>query len=229
MTYRSYLLFFAALVPFFSALLYFVWLSDNPIAQPIYTATKIFTLVWPLAFYRFVIRESIPSFPLRGNIRSAIVWGLISGFSILALVFGLLATPIGDVVNAATPQIRLKAASLGVLENYILFALFLSLLHSLIEEYFWRWFIFGELRKLFGDRFLSHALAAIAFALHHIVVTTQFFPLEYGLVFGLAVGIGGAAWSYLYRRQRSLLGAWISHAIVDLGILGFGYTLLFPG
>jgi hypothetical protein len=32
----------------------------------------------------------------------------------------------------------------------------------------------------------------------------------------------------LYSKQGSLLSAWISHAIVDLGILAVGYTLLFP-
>ena len=46
-------------------------------------------------------------------------------------------------------------------------------------------------------------------------------------VFGTGVGIGGALWCWLYRRQRTLAGAWVSHAIVDVAIFCVGYSLVF--
>jgi len=225
---RNILLFLAATLPFFASLFYFVLLSGSPLAQPTYSATKLFTLIWPLVFYRWVVKEPFPPFPLFKNSAKAAVGGLFAGGTLNLILLGLMATPLGTVVEESVPAIRLKAESLGILNYYILFALFLSLAHSLIEEYYWRWFIFGELRRVFGDGFRAHTLAALAFALHHIVVAAQYFPLLYGIGFGLAVGFGGATWSMLYARHSSLLGAWISHAMVDICLLSLGYFLLFP-
>jgi hypothetical protein len=225
---RNLLLFVAAVLPFVASLLYFVLLAGTPLAQLIYSGTKIFTLIWPIAFYRLLVKEAPPRFPLSHNLKNSLFWGVGSGLALVAVLLLLLATPLGDVIHASAPQVRAKAESLGILDYYIPFALFLALLHSLLEEYYWRWFLFGELRRTLGERPLTHGLAALAFAAHHIVVTTQFFPFTYGLVFGLAVGVGGGLWSMLYSKQGSLLSAWISHAIVDLGILAVGYTLLFP-
>ncbi len=225
---RNLLLLGAATLPFVASLLYFVWLSDSPLAQPIYSATKVFTLIWPLVFYHWVVKEPLPRFALFANASKAAIGGLMAGAILVLILLVLMATPLGSIVQESVPAIRLKAESLGILNYYIPFALFLSLVHSLIEEYFWRWYIFDELRRVFGNGFRAHALAALAFALHHVVVTTQYFPLLYGIGFGLVVGVGGATWSMLYARHSSLLGAWISHAMVDICILGVGYTLLFP-
>jgi membrane protease YdiL (CAAX protease family) len=39
--------------------------------------------------------------------------------------------------------------------------------------------------------------------------------------------LGGVIWSGMYVRQGSLLGVWLSHIIVDFGILSIGHQLLF--
>ena len=42
----------------------------------------------------------------------------------------------------------------------------------------------------------------------------------------LGVAVGGAVWSWAYRRSGSLLGPWLSHILVDTGIMLIGYDLL---
>jgi membrane protease YdiL (CAAX protease family) len=141
-------------------------------------------------------------------------------------MFGLFWGPMGQVVATGASQIRSKAASLGILNHYWLFGLFVALVHSLIEEYYWRWFVYGRLRELVRPG-SAHALAALAFAAHHIVITTQYFGAAWGLVLGSLVGVGGALWSVMYERQRTLAGAWASHMAVDLGILAVGHKAVF--
>ena len=51
--------------------------------------------------------------------------------------------------------------------------------------------------------------------------------MAWALVFAALVGVGGVIWSLLYARQRTLLGAWISHLLVDVGIMALGYKLIF--
>ena len=134
--------------------------------------------------------------------------------------------PLGEAVIAQAEQIRLKVFQLGVLDHYLAFALFLSLVHSAIEEYYWRWFVFGTLRRLLSPQ-PAAVLSALAFASHHVVILSQYFPLPIALLFGFAVALGGYMWCLMYERQRSLVGVWVSHVILDLVIFWIGYRMLF--
>lgn len=218
----------AMTLPFLASFFYFVVFTESPFAKIIYSGTKFFTLVWPLICFYFLFRKQRPSLHLTSSHHfKAIPLGILLGVVIVLLIFGLVQTSFGKTLleNAREP-IHQKAQSFGILEHYWLFAIFLSVLHSLLEEYYWRWFVFGQLRERLKP-YLAHLLAGIAFASHHIVVTTQFFPLATGIVLGASVGIGGILWSLLYEKQKTLMGAWISHLIVDFGIMAVGHYLLF--
>jgi len=216
----------AMLVPVGGALLYFVFLREHAAARAAYGATKLFTLVWPLAAVWLVLRERLPALELgHRRHRRALPLGLAAGAAVVLLMLGLMQTPFGDVARAHSGAIRAKAEGLGVLRHYWLFTGFLCVFHSLLEEYYWRWFVFGRLRRVVGVR-AAHLLAGAAFAAHHIVVLSQFFPMGWGVALGGLVGVGGILWSVLYARQRTLAGAWISHLLVDLGIMIIGHRLL---
>ena len=45
----------------------------------------------------------------------------------------------------------------------------------------------------------------------------------------LGVFVGGACWSWLYLRYRSVWPCYVSHAIVDVPIFVLGYRLIFGG
>ena len=217
----------AALLPLAASLFYFVLFSDQPWARVLYGATKVFTLLWPLLAVRLVLGENLPSpfVNLRRHLL-AVPLGALAGLLVVGLMAGLMATPAGAVVLQSADAIRAKAQQLGLLEHYLAFAVFLSLVNSAVEEVYWRWFVYGQLRRLLPG-WRAHALAGAAFAAHHVVVVTQFFPLGVGLCFGAAVGLGGVIMSVLYERQRTLCGAWVCHLVADLGIMGIGYGLLF--
>jgi membrane protease YdiL (CAAX protease family) len=126
------------------------------------------------------------------------------------------------------PTIRERLGVFGVdsAASYGLFCAFLAVLHSGIEEYYWRWYVFGTLLRFFpmGPSVL---VAALGFAAHHYVVLGCYFGIGGALVFGTGVGIGGALWCWMMRRQDSVLGAWLSHALVDAAIFVVGYDLVF--
>ena len=120
---------------------------------------------------------------------------------------------------------KAKVESLGIAEQFVLFALFVTFAHSFFEEFYWRWFVYGNLRTVIAPRF-AHVIAAIAFAAHHLVVTSQFFPFLFACFLSFCVAVGGFIWSHLYERQKSLMGAWICHLIVDAGLMIVGFQLL---
>ena len=131
-----------------------------------------------------------------------------------------------EVFQTFTPKLQERAEALNFLDYYIPFAIFLSVVHALIEEYYWRWFIFRGLMLKFSP-LLAGILGSIAFASHHYVVLSQFLPWPLVLLFGTTVGLAGAFWCWLYFQTNSLLGSWISHMIVDAAVMTVGYCLLF--
>jgi membrane protease YdiL (CAAX protease family) len=110
---------------------------------------------------------------------------------------------------------------------YLAFAVFLSVPHSLLEEYYWRWFAFGELRRV-CDTNLALLVTSLAFMSHHVIVIHQFIQGPWWLTAFLSscVALGGCVWAWLYHRYGSLYGAWISHLLIDCGIMFIGYDLV---
>lgn len=128
----------------------------------------------------------------------------------------------------ATAAIRDKIIALGVHGRgaYVGLGVFYALCHSGLEEYYWRWFVYGQLRA--RRRMVSAlAISSLAFAAHHVIVLATYFgwlsPLTYALAIGVA--LGGVVWAWLYERSGSVAGSWLSHLIVDAAIFAIGYDL----
>lgn len=216
----------AMILPFVGALFYFVIFSGSFTAQFLYAFTKLFTVLWPLLATYFIFGERLGPFNWSDSrhltsCRSGAFLGLIL---FLGLV-GMMETAIGNSVRANADTISAKIREIGIEDRYWSFGLFLAVIHSLIEEYYWRWFVYGNLRTLYPPIW-AHLLAGVSFAAHHLIVLSQFFPTPLAVFFTLGVAIGGIIWSLLYERQGTLVGAWISHIAVDLAILIVGYDLL---
>lgn len=218
----------AALVaPTLAALFYFQGEAQGALAQAVYAVTKLSMLVLPVVAYG-VIERRLPSWE-RGKGRehlASLPIGLLTGVAIggSALLLYLF-SPLGDVVRAAGPKIVQLVEEKGIRDHYVPFAAFLALAHSLLEEYYWRWFVFGQLKKLV-PKGVAYAVASLGFASHHYVVLWVFFSPPMAIFLGTLVGVGGALWCVMYERQRSLMGTWLSHCLVDVGVLWIGYLLI---
>ncbi len=227
--WRQWLILLPAMIlPFLGAFVYFFGMSNTPWAPRIYGLVKVFTLVYPLLIVVGLERQRPwrPKLTLREHLRS-VPMGLITGLAMFVLMGAAFAfTPWGDMFLSHTEQIRAKVAGLGIINHFIPFSIGICVLHSLLEEYYWRWFVYGRTRKLMA-RSAAHVIAGLAFALHHYVILRGYIPLGYALFFGTFVGVGGIIWSWQYERYKSLLGAWISHALVDAIIFSIGYFILF--
>ena len=116
-------------------------------------------------------------------------------------------------------QDRQTSASIR-LWKYVVLAVFYSLFHSLLEEYYWRWFVFRQLRRLVP---LWPAIVISALGVHgpprhraRRVLSSERRGSPRCL--SAAVAVGGAFWAWLYDRTGSLFGPWLSHLLIDAGI-----------
>ena len=154
------------------------------------------------------------------------LWGIASGLLISALGTILMLSPMGEAVRDSAAAVNAKAESLGFKQHFIPFAIFICLLHSGLEEFYWRWFVYGQLRRRLRPT-AAHSLAAISFAAHHLVVTSQFFPLPLAVFLAVCVGMGGFIWSWMYEKHGGLFGCWVSHLCVDAFLMVVGHQLIF--
>ncbi len=217
----------AMVLPSAGALLYFVFLPGRQYATIAYGLTKLFTVVWPWYATLVVIKHRGVIKP-RQRLRS-LPLGLLTGASIGgAVLIAYAFTPVGAYAQEFTEVVRgrLTVMGVGAPHTYIVYCMFLAVIHSLIEEVYWRWFVFSQLTRCF-PAWVCYVAASLAFSGHHYVALGCYFSAKGAFIFGTFVGVGGAIWCWLLRRQGTVLGAWLSHAIVDMAIFAVGYDLLF--
>lgn len=209
---------------------YFVALANAPPVwqQAAYLGGKFLQFAFPVGWFFGWQRER-----LRGDELSRKGSGLGFAFgALVALAMALLydawlaASPwfleaqprIIDKITRLQIDSPLKYAALGV---------FYSLAHSGLEEYYWRWFVFGQLQTL-TSRPVAIAVSALGFMAHHVLVLGQFFGATSSTTWLLSAGvaIGGAVWAWQYDRSRSLLGPWLGHFAIDAAIFAIGYDVV---
>ena len=220
----------AALFPSLATWFYFVVLSQHPSAavQAAYAAEKILQFAFPAVWVIMVQRQKLrPAWPSTAGMTEGLALGVAVLLGTLLLYF-LWLKPGGYLVAAIGP-ITKKATELGMGSpmRFILGGVLLSSIHALLEEYYWRWFLFGGLRR-FMPVTAAVILSSLAFTAHHVILLAVYFGgFSWATVFfSLCVAVGGAAWAWIYQRSGSLLGPWLSHLLIDAGIFIVGYDLL---
>ena len=226
---RLALLVVAALLPTFAASLYFVVWAHTPWMRVLYAAAKVVQGALPLIGWWLLRMERRPAWAARPG---AALAGLISGGVIGGAVLLAFAGPLPAwlPLDDAALRIHRLLGDFGAATplRFLLLALGLSVAHSLFEEYYWRWFLFGQL-QLRMPLPAALALAGLAFASHHWIVVDSFLGGEHRLtttVLTLMVAVGGVWWGWLFHRQRSLLAPWLSHLLVDGALMAVGWQLV---
>lgn len=223
----------ALLLPTAIAWVYFVALATggapNPRQQLVYATGKVVQFALPLVWLALVARDW-PQRPHRvwAGVPLGVAFGVVvAGIMLAAYRLWLQHT----AAFATTPaKVLEKVRELGVDTpgRFLALAVFLSALHSLLEEYYWRWFVFGRLREWLPPA-AAIVVAALGFAAHHVIVLGVYFPgrfLAAVVPFAAGIAVGGAFWAWLYDRSGSLLGPWLGHLLIDVAIFVIGWDLL---
>ncbi len=212
----------ALLFQFFGSILYFEIFPEASVAKVIYLLLKVLMVGWPLLWLKaYLSRRQIKKVSWCPAVKAGVVATIIILVSIY-VGFRLFQSELDDSVDLILAEL----IDWGVLDYFWLFTLGISLLHSLLEEYYWRWFVFGSLRLKLS--FISATLiSALAFAGHHYILLHQFFDWPITMMFGTLVGVGGFIWAWLYERTGRLTVVWLSHAMADAIILILIHNFVF--
>ena len=236
--YDLLVLWFAILLPTVVTYVYFNLLANSaPMLQKSAygigkTVQFILPVVWVWLFYRHRLsfqhktRQDSDQPAAKPSFGLGIGFGLLVAASMVVLyLFVLAESPSGErLITLVKEKIEsMDVASVGI---YLTIGVFYTFVHSFMEEYYWRWFVY-DLAKRFYSRVGANVISSIGFAAHHVILLGFFFGYDspWTYVLSTAIAVGGVVWAWMYERDGTIWSAWISHAIVDAGIFTLGYFI----
>ena len=211
------------MAPSVSTLLSF-GVGDGVASQIIFVITKIWLFAVPLYWFLKIDRGTISwSKPEQGGYAMAV--GL--GFAMSGLMVGAWLL-LGKWIDADLLRDALEPVGLLDIRLYVAAAIYWILINSLLEEYVFRWFLVIKSEALGGPGNSAIILSALIFVVHHTVALAVFgFPWWANLIASVSVFVGGAVFSWLYVRYRSVWIPYIAHAICDIVVFTVGAFIIF--
>ena len=204
-----------------------LWLWPGPLGSGVYLAAKCVLYGIPAVIaWRTVTRQNLLDGLRRGLGRGALLFGLLSGLLISGVILGAWFWVLSGRVDVGALLAVVREAGMDDPIRYWLFAAWLCIGNSLLEEFVFRWFVDGRLSQLGLPRGLMLPISALIFTAHHVLVLAAYFSPGMVVLGSVGVFIGGLVWSWTLLRWNSLLPGWISHALVDVAVLVVGASIL---
>ena len=183
----------------------------------------IFFLALPILFFirnRDALRDfkTLFRFKWRGVLKA-----LLLGVGVYAVILGgyFLTRNIFDysnVTSALTDGMGITA------DNFIYVSLYISLMNSFLEEFFFRGYGFITLKK-YTTRGIAYAFSSVLFALYHVGMLIEMF--NPGMIILLLSGliIGGCIFNYLNESNENIYPSWFVHMFANFAINTIGFIL----
>lgn len=111
-------------------------------------------------------------------------------------------------------------------DNFIFVAVYISVVNSFLEEYFFRGFAFLSLKKVASRRF-AYLFSSLMFALYHVAMMIGWYDV---VVIGLCVVglmIGGCIFNYFDEKEDTVYISWLIHMFANLATNTIGFMLFY--
>jgi membrane protease YdiL (CAAX protease family) len=192
----------------------------------LWMACKVWLFGLPVTWRVFVDKQPLSCSPARqGGFLVATAAGVAMSLAIIVAYTAFAR----DAIDPGSMHKKLHPLGLTDPTTYLGMAAFIVFVNSALEEYVYRWFVFRKWELLVGGRLAVFGSASV-FVVHHSLILAAYFPTWIVALGSAGVFLGGVVWSWLYLRYRSIWPPFVSHAMVDVAILGIGYWIVFqPG
>lgn len=96
--------------------------------------------------------------------------------------------------------------------------LVLLIANPILEEVYWRGYMFNKLRNK-GTAFSTITLTAFFYTLYHLLSIIPIFAAGYSFAAVIPVLIAGLFWGYIREKTGSIAATIIGHGLADFGIM----------
>lgn len=146
------------------------------------------------------------------------------GIALYVLILGgfFLVRPFFDFSNIAGALTTNAGVSK---DNFLYVSLYISFANSFLEEFFFRGFVFTNLKRLSG-KITAYVFSAIIFSLYHVSMMVGWFsPLLFLLVL-VGLTAGGILFNWLNEKLDTIYGSWLTHMFANFAINTIAFLLL---
>lgn len=110
-------------------------------------------------------------------------------------------------------------------ENFLFVSLYISFVNSLLEELFFRGFLFLNLKHSTG-RGVAYLVSSLLFSLYHVAMMVGWFgPLLFALIL-VGLVIGGGIFNFLNEKEQNIYPSWLVHMFANFAINTIGFILM---
>jgi len=158
--------------------------------------------------------------PKKKGLFSAIAIGI--GIYAVILIGYLLVSPFFDfsrISGALTENAGVTK------ENFLYVSLYISFANSFLEEFFFRGFVFTNLKLLSGRR-LAYLFSAAVFSLYHVAMMIGWFSPALFLLVMVGLFAGGIIFNWLNEKLDTIYCSWLTHMFANFAINTIGFMLL---
>lgn len=197
--------------------------GEGALGVALWAGAKIWLFGLPVAWHLWMDKQPLSWSPMR---QGGLLVGAITGLVISAIIMGAYFLFGHTMIDP--DFVRQKLEPIGMTNPWVYLggAVYWVLVNSVLEEYVYRWFIFRKCEAL-TSRWVAVALAAGIFVIHHAIAVNAYFDWRMTVLISLGIFIGGAIWSWMYLKYCSIWPAYLSHAIVDIGVFATGWIMIF--
>ena len=183
----------------------------------------LFFLALPMVFF-VKNKEAFADFKKlfvfkKGSILKAILLGL----GVYAVIVGgyFLTRNIIDYSNVTSSLTE----GMGITaKNFLYVSLYISLMNSFLEEFFFRGFGFITLKK-YTTRKVAYLFSSALFAIYHVGMLVGMFHFAVLLLLMLGLVIGGCIFNYLNEINDNVYPSWFVHMFANFAINTVGFIL----
>ena len=108
-------------------------------------------------------------------------------------------------------------------DNFLYVSLYISFVNSLLEEFFFRGFLFSNLKE---NRTFAYLFSALAFSAYHAAMMIGWFPILITALVLLGLFVGGLIFDWLNERFDCIYVSWLTHMFANFAINTVGFILL---
>ena len=110
-------------------------------------------------------------------------------------------------------------------ENFLYVSLYISFANSFLEEFFFRGFVFTNLKQFSGKK-LAYIFSATAFSLYHVAMMIGWFSPALFLLVMIGLAAGGMIFNWLNEKLDTIYCSWLTHMFANFAINTIGFILL---
>ncbi len=147
---------------------------------------------------------------------------LLSIFVFLVIMVAFLI--LNSFINFDTIQNDFKTRMQISTSQFMWASIYTIFINALIEEIFFRGFIFMNLLK--ENRLLAYLISAGLFAVYHMAIFKTWFSLPIFLLIMFGLFVGGLIFCYFVKKTNSFLASYMIHVSADLAIVLIGIRVL---